>query len=90
MASVPPSPRPRWLEWLPVVSALAIVVGGFMSMGGYINDLRRAQQDIVALKAAQDRDRDAVNAKLEQIVMTTTRTDATLQALRGANGELRP
>ena len=91
MASAPPSPaRFSWVSvWMPIISALAIVIGGFLSIGGTINDVRTLKEDMKAVKAMQDRDRDAVNAKLEAIQITTTRTDATLQALRDQNGGLR-
>ena len=67
-------------------SILAIVIGALMAMGGYVKQIGEQDRRIVALEArASDQDKT-----LRDIQMTTTRTDATLQALRDKSGSLQP
>lgn len=86
MANPSPVPRISWRDWLPVMTIIMTLTSAILVCGGYLNEMKEHERRIAALElraGAQDQ-------MLQAIQITTTRTDATLQALRDKRGELQP
>jgi hypothetical protein len=67
-----PAP-PRWLAWIPLITAAGLIIGALLACGGYIVQLREHERRIVALEARDEQLR-AINDR-------TTRIEAKLEVL---------
>ncbi len=84
------SARPTWRDWAPVIAIVLTLASAILIFGGMLNELRTDSADIAEMKAHQQQMEQRYDATLSQIQITTARTDATLQALRDRNGQLKP
>lgn len=66
-------PRPRFLDWLPVLSALAIVFSAVWAGGGYVQALNEHSRRIETLEKKDE--------LLRQVDLRTARIEAKLEVL---------
>lgn len=76
------APRFTWRDWIPVAATLMTVGGGIMYFGGYIDRINQLERREAAIETRLQKQDD----KLDAIQTTTTRTEATLEAIRGPQG----
>lgn len=78
--------RPRWLEWMPVVSGIAIVCGALLTGGGLVNQVQDTATSVAKLEALVDR-RDE---QLRAIDLRLARIEVKLEMMIPVHKEPRP
>ncbi|MDD1450808.1 hypothetical protein NHF48_007305 [Sphingomonas sp. H160509] len=73
-ASVAP---PRWLAWVPVITAAGLIIGALLTIGGVINQVREQDRRITVLEQRDE--------QLRAIDARTTRIEAKLEVLAVPN-----
>jgi hypothetical protein len=73
MPAVAAPATPRWLAWIPLVTAAGLIIGALLACGGYIVQLREHERRISALEARDE--------QLRAIDARTTRIEAKLEVL---------
>jgi hypothetical protein len=76
MPAVNPPTTPRWLAWIPLVTAAGLIIGALLACGGYISQLREHERRISALEVRDE--------QLRAIDARTTRIEAKLEVLTPA------
>lgn len=73
-ARAPEAPAaPRWLAWIPLITAAGLIIGALLACGGYIAQAREHERRITALEARDE--------QLRAIDARTTRIEAKLEVL---------
>lgn len=67
---------PRWLAWIPLVTAAGLIIGALLACGGYIAQAREHERRITALELRDE--------QLRAIDARTTRIEAKLEVLTPA------
>ena len=67
---------PRWLAWIPLVTAAGLVIGALLACGGYIAQGQEHERRIAALELRDE--------QLRAIDARTTRIEAKLEVLTPA------
>jgi hypothetical protein len=76
MPAVNSPTTPRWLAWIPLVTAAGLIIGALLACGGYISQLREHERRISALEVRDE--------QLRAIDARTTRIEAKLEVLTPA------
>ncbi len=76
MPALDPPANPRWLAWIPLVTAAGLIIGALLACGGYIVQLREHERRIAALEVRDE--------QLRAIDARTTRIEAKLEVLTPA------
>ncbi len=68
---------PRWLAWVPVITAAGLIIGALLTIGGVINQVREQDRRISVLEQRDE--------QLRAIDARTTRIEAKLEVLAVPN-----
>ncbi len=71
------SAPPRWLAWVPVITAAGLIIGALLTIGGVINQVREQDRRISVLEQRDE--------QLRAIDARTTRIEAKLEVLAVPN-----
>jgi len=73
--------RTTWKDWIPVVTAAAVLVGALLAVGGYIAQVKDHERRLVVL----EQKRDSVDDKLQVIDVRTARIEGKIETLLPAD-----